>query len=170
MKNLQPNEIPEYFIQYVNEVKSLDVVEALNENLNSFLSFIETEVSSDKHEYRYLPEKWTIKEIIQHITDAERIFAYRALRFARFDATPLSSFEEDNYAKASEANDRDMDDLLEEFLFVRKSTIKLFESLNEEMLLSKGVASGKEISVRAIGFVISGHCIHHQNVIRERYL
>ena len=170
MKNLQPNEIPEYFIQYVNEVKSLDVVEALNENLNDFLNFIETEVPIDKYEYRYLPEKWTVKEIIQHITDAERIFAYRALRFARFDATPLSSFEEDDYAEACEANNRDIDDLLEEFLFVRKSTIKLFESLNEEMLLNKGVASGKEISVRAIGFVISGHCIHHQNVIKERYL
>lgn len=170
MRNLQPNEIPEYYISYVNEVQSLDIVDALEENLIGFLNFIKTEVPSDKFEYRYLPEKWTIKEIIQHIIDAERIFAYRALRFARFDAAPLHSFEEDDYVKVSESNVRSVDDLLEEFLLVRKSTIKLFESLNEEMLMNKGVASGKEISVRAIGFVISGHCIHHQNVIKERYL
>ncbi|MBP9794276.1 MAG: DinB family protein [Flavobacterium sp.] len=169
MKNLQPTEYPVHYTSYVNEVKSLDVVEVLEENLHDFVNFITT-IPSDKHEYRYLPGKWTIKEIILHIVDAERIFAYRALRFARFDTTPLAGFEENDYVPISNANNRDIKSLLVEFVVVRKATIALFENFTDEMLLHKGIASNGEISVRALGFIISGHCMHHQNVIRERYL
>lgn len=169
MKNLHPSEFAEYFTSYINEVKCLDIVEALQDNLNDFSRFIES-IPEDKYEYQYLPGKWTIKEIVQHIIDAERIFAYRALRFARFDATPLAGFEEDDYVAVSSANRREMSSLMKEFATVRQTTIQLFESFTEEMMLHKGVASDNEVSVRAIGFIISGHCIHHQNVIRERYL
>lgn len=169
MKNLQPSEYSEYYTPYINEVKCLDIVEALEDNLIDFVSFIES-ISSEKHEYQYLPGKWTIKEIVLHIIDTERIFVYRALRFARFDATPLAGFEEDDYVPFSNAKNRGMLSLLEEFVAVRKATIALFESFTDEMLLHKGIASNNEISVRAIGYIISGHCIHHQNVIRERYL
>ncbi|MES2811221.1 MAG: DinB family protein [Bacteroidota bacterium] len=169
MKNLNPSEYPEYFTPYINEVKCLDIVEALENNLNDFVSFVK-DIPEDKQLYQYLPGKWTIKEIVLHITDAERIFGYRALRFARFDATPLASFEENEYVPISNANNRNMDSLLAEFILVRKATIAMFENFTDEMLLHKGIASNKEISVRAIGFIISGHCIHHQNVIEERYL
>lgn len=170
MKNLHPDEFPEYCVAYINEVKCLDIVEALEDNLNGFIDFIQNRVTNDRYEYRYQEGKWSIKEIVQHIIDAERVFAYRALRFSRFDITPLPGFEEDDYVKFSDADNRTMEDLLEEFVWVRKSTIKMFESFSEEMLLHKGTASEKTISVRAIGYVITGHCIHHQNVIKERYL
>jgi hypothetical protein len=170
MKNLQPGEFPDYYMPYINAVKSLDIVDGLEDNMNDFFNFIENIVPENKYEFRYQPEKWTIKDIIQHIIDAERIFAYRALRMARFDRTPLAGFEENDYVPVADANRRSMTDLLQEFLMVRKSTICLFDSLSEEMLLSKGIASGKEISVRSIGYIITGHCIHHQNVIKERYL
>lgn len=169
MKNLQPSEFPEYYTPYINEVKCLDIIEALEENIHDFLNFIEN-IPVEKHEFQYLPGKWTIKEIILHIIDAERIFGYRALRFARFDATPLAGFEENDYVPISNANNRDIKSLLTEFVAVRKATISLFENFTEEMLLHKGIASNGEISVRALGFIISGHCLHHQNVIRERYL
>lgn len=170
MKNLQSNEYPEYFGNYISKVEIDDLIEALEENLDNFSNFIENLVPESKYEFRYQPEKWSIKEIVQHIIDAERIFAYRALRFARFDATPLSSFEEDDYVPVSKSNDRTMEDLIREFVLQRKSTIALFESFTDEMLKNTGTASGKISSVRAIGFVITGHCIHHQQVIKERYL
>lgn len=170
MKNLLVNEYPEYFGTYINKVESEDLIEALEENLDDFTNFIENIVPDSKYEFRYQPEKWSIKEIVQHIIDAERIFAYRALRMARFDKTPLPGFEENDYVPVSESDKRTMDDLIREFVLVRKSTIELFESFSDEMMKSIGVASGKEVSVRAIGYIISGHCIHHQQVIKERYL
>lgn len=170
MKNLQSNEYPEYFGNYITKVEIDDLIEALEENLDNFSNFIQNLVPESKYEFRYQPEKWSIKEIVQHIIDAERIFAYRALRFARFDATPLPGFEENDYVPVSKSDDRTMEDLIREFVLVRKSTIVLFESFTGEMLMNTGTASGKVSSVRAIGFVISGHCIHHQQVIKERYL
>jgi DinB superfamily len=169
MKNLNTAEYNPYFGAYINLVKSESLLTALHDSLDSFVDFL-AEIPFDKFEYKYLPEKWTIKEIILHITDAERIFQYRALRFARFDKTPLSSFEENDYVPVSKANTRNFDSLVAEFISVRKATISLFENFTQEMLLSKGIVSNNEISVRAIGFIISGHSIHHQNIIRERYL
>lgn len=170
MKNLQSNEYPEYFGNYISKVEIDDLIESLEDNLDNFSNFIENLVPESKYEFRYQPEKWSIKEIVQHIIDAERIFAYRALRFARFDATPLPGFEEDDYVSVSKSDSRTMEDLIREFVLVRKSTIALFESFTDEMLKNTGISSGKTSSVRALGFVISGHCIHHQQVIKERYL
>ncbi|TGD59611.1 DinB family protein [Flavobacterium humi] len=169
MKNLLETDYAPYYSLYIDQVEEEDCIEALEENMTDFVQFIE-DIPSEKHEYRYQPEKWSIKEIVQHIIDAERIFAYRALRFARFDKTPVPGFEENDYVPVSESDKREMSDLLQEFLLVRKSTIKLFESFSEGMLSNKGTASGHEIKVLALGFIISGHAIHHQKVIRERYL
>ncbi len=170
MKNLLDNEYPEYYGTYISKVETEDLIEALEENLDDFTNFIENIVPNSKYEFRYQPEKWSIKEIVQHIIDAERIFAYRALRMARFDKTPLPGFEENDYVPVSEADHRPMDELLREFVLVRKSTIALFDSFTDQMMQNIGVASGKEVSVRAIGYIISGHCIHHKQVIKERYL
>jgi DinB superfamily len=170
MKNLSDSDYPVYFATYINLVKTDDCVDAMEDTLNDFIVFIENFVPSEKYNYKYLEGKWTIKDIVRHIIDTERIFAYRALCFARLDKTLLPGFEENDYALSVNTDLIDMNDLLQEFILVRKSTIKLFESFSDKMLSAKGTASGKEISVLAIGFIISGHSIHHQNVIKERYL
>ncbi|SFB27857.1 DinB superfamily protein [Flavobacterium swingsii] len=169
MKNLLESDYPAYFGTYINHVQNDDCIAVMEENLSDFVTFIEN-ISVEKYNYKYQEDKWTIKDIVRHIIDAERIFAYRALRFARFDRTPIPGFEENDYAANVNTTTIEMADLLQEFILVRKSTIKLFESFTEDMLVAKGIASGKEISVLALGFIISGHAIHHQNVIRERYL
>lgn len=119
---------------------------------------------------RYAEGKWTIKEILAHLVDDERIYAYRALRFARNDKTELPGFEQDDYARHSGANGRDIADILREFGLVRQSTIALFEGLDEAALLRAGVADGKVMSVRAAAYHIAGHELRHVNIIRERYL
>ena len=127
-------------------------------------------VSEDKLVYRYAEGKWTIKEIISHLIDTERIFCYRALRFARQDKTPVAGFDENDYVEASNANNRAIEELLEEYASVRAASISLFKSFSDADLLRKGMAGSGEVSVRALGFLIIGHEKHHINVIKERYL
>lgn len=120
--------------------------------------------------FKYQPNKWTIKEVVGHITDTERIFQYRALRFARKDKTPLPGFDEVHFGNTSNAGQRDIQRLMAEFVAVRQSTILLFNSFEADMLDEKGTASNLEISTRAISFAILGHCIHHIEILDERYL
>ncbi|OKL39788.1 DNA damage-inducible protein DinB [Pontibacter flavimaris] len=120
--------------------------------------------------HRYAEGKWSIKEMMVHLIDAERIFSYRALRFARQDKTELHSFDENLYAQTSKADARDINSIIAEYTSLRTSTIELFKSFDEEALQQVGVASGKEVSVRALGYTILGHEVHHQKIIRERYL
>jgi hypothetical protein len=124
----------------------------------------------DKFDYRYAEGKWTIKEIIQHIIDTERIFAYRALRISRNDQTPLPGFDENDFANNTAAQTRGLQDLLTEFSAVRHSNLLLFKSFSDEQLLQVGIASEHSISVRAIGFILIGHQKYHQKVFEERYL
>lgn len=170
MKNLHPDELPDYYIPYINEVKSLDIIIALEENLNEFVDFLQDELPEDKYLYRYAEGKWCVLEIIQHLIDSERIFVYRALTIARFDKTILPCFDENNYVLFSNASHRSLEDLLHEFITVRNSTISLYQSLTEEMLMNKGCIMENEISVRALGYIIVGHSIHHLNVIKSLYL
>jgi uncharacterized damage-inducible protein DinB len=125
---------------------------------------------AEKLAHRYAEGKWTIKEILAHVVDDERIYAYRALRFARNDKTELPGFEQDEYARYSGANEREVRDILDELTTVRKATISLFNSFDESALLRSGVASGNPMSVRAIAYHIAGHELRHVNVIKERYL
>jgi len=120
--------------------------------------------------YRYAEGKWTIKEILVHIIDDERIYCYRALRFARKDSTELPGFEQDDYAASSGANERSIESILHEFETVRKATISLFENFPEEVFTRLGTANGNKVSVRALGYHIAGHEMHHRNIIKERYL
>ena len=120
--------------------------------------------------HRYAEGKWTIKEILAHLIDDERIYVYRALRFARNDSTELPGFDQDLFARYSEANKRDAEDLLQELSLVRQSTIAFFESLDPAALLRRGVADGKNVSVRTLAYHIAGHELRHLQVIRERYL
>ncbi len=119
--------------------------------------------------FRYAPGKWTVKEVLGHVTDAERIFAYRALRIARGDQTPLASFEQDDYVRGGNFAERTLADLAEEFGLVRAASIALFRSLQREAWQRRGVASEKEVTVRALAFIVAGHEIHHRLILEERY-
>ena len=153
----------------MDKLGDMVLIGGLNTNLKESLEFF-NKIPIEKHDYRYLDGKWTIKDVIQHMIDAERIFAYRALRFSRGDQTNLPGFEENTYAKTANATNRNWESLISEFEMVRKSTILLFESFNEEMLTLAGTANNGIMTVRALGFVIIGHCQHHLQVLEERYL
>ena len=127
-------------------------------------------IPNHKLEYRYAEGKWTVKELLQHLIDSERIFTYRALRFAREDSTNIPGYEHDDYIIPSRANKRTIDSLLQEYKALRASSIKLFESFDEDMLLQIGSANSSNVSVRAMGYIMIGHETHHCNVIKERYL
>jgi uncharacterized damage-inducible protein DinB len=159
-----------YTISYIGLLPDDDrVLWHLQENLKSTTAFMKS-LSEEELAYRYAPGKWTIKEILSHIVDDERIYSYRTLRFARNDKTELPGFEQDDYARYSRANERALEEILSEFAAVRHATVALFNSLDDDALLRSGIADGKIISVRAAAYHIAGHELRHLNVIRERYL
>jgi hypothetical protein len=127
-------------------------------------------VTPEKENYRYAEGKWSVKELLQHLIDAERVFAYRALRFARNDSSELSGFDENLYVETCQADQRKMSSLLEEFNWMRKSNILMFESMSEDVMRREGRVDGNPISVRALGLIICGHLLHHLKVMEERYL
>lgn len=163
------NEYNPFYQTYINKAQNVDLKRGLRQSFESVIEFLNT-IPEDKLEYRYADGKWTIKEVIQHIIDAERIFAYRALRIARQDQTPLPGFEENDYVPASFANNRSRAQLLADYSAVRQATLSLFDSFTNDMLLQVGIASNSPISVRALGFITIGHEQHHCQVIKERYL
>lgn len=167
--DLLPDEYAPFYQTYIDAVGNIDMLEELEISLYEFIRFIQ-DVPLGKHDYRYAEGKWTVKDIIQHLIDAERIFSYRALRIARQDKTPLPGFEENDYVDAAQANNRHIKGLLEELATVRQATLLLFKSFSDDQMKSKGLASNAEISVRALGFITIGHLKHHQRIFKERYL
>lgn len=168
--NLQSDEFASYFSTYINQVsEEYTLIEELEISVHRLIKFVQN-IPLDKFDYRYAEGKWTIKDILQHLIDAERIFTYRALRFARNDKTALAGFEENDYVEEANANNRSIQELLTELAVVRQSTLSLFKSFSENELLRKGTANNNPMSVRAVGFVIIGHQNHHQRVFEERYL
>ncbi len=169
MKNLQLNEFAPYYKNYIKLVPEQDIVKGLLKQKEEMLHFFKT-IPVFKHEFKYAEGKWTIKDIILHLIDAERIFTYRALRIARNDKTELPGFEENDYVVTANANNREYESLLAEYETVRNASISLFETFTTDDLLRIGMASNNNVSVRAIGYIILGHELHHKNVILERYL
>ncbi|HRG18945.1 MAG TPA: DinB family protein [Flavobacterium lutivivi] len=170
IKDLKSNEYASFYGGYINQVSDeYTLIEELEISVHRLVKFVR-EIPMDKFDYRYAEGKWTIKDILQHLIDAERVFAYRALCFARNDKTELPGFEEDDYVLEANANRRSIQDLLTELLIVRQSTLALFKTFSNEQLLRIGIASNNPMSVRALGFVIIGHQNHHQKVFEERYL
>lgn len=161
--------VPEFYHNYINLVQQEDLKEALKTHITQAVNFLKN-IPEEKWNYRYAEGKWSIKELVQHIIDAERIFCYRALRFARKDETPLAGFDENTYAASSKADFRSKDDLLEELELVQKASSKLFLSFNHDQLEASGIANGKSIYVLAIAFISVGHSLHHLNIIQQRYL
>ncbi|MBK7763033.1 MAG: DinB family protein [Bacteroidetes bacterium] len=166
----KPGEYQPYFEQYIKEVSDDADILAWLEDIIMDTEEIILALPKSKHEYRYAEGKWTIKEILQHLIDTERIMCYRAMCIARGDQASLPGFEEDDYAAKSFANKRTVDALLDEFDMVRNCTIALFKSFDTSVLETIGTANGKQISVRALAYIIAGHELHHMKVIQERYV
>lgn len=163
------NRIPPFYHAYVNQVRFDDLSKAFEQHQRNLTELLQS-IPAEKWDYRYAEEKWTIKELVQHIIDAERIFAYRALTFARKDTNQLPGFDENSYAEVSKASRRSKDQLLNEVEAVQRSSVTLFQSFDNEQLEASGVANGNSVYVLGIGFIIIGHTLHHMNVLQERYL
>ena len=163
-------EYPPYAEMYMKLVlKDGTLLKQLNDNLEETKKFVAS-LTEEELNFRYSDDKWSVKEVLVHIVDDERIYAYRALAFARNDKTSLPGFEQDDYAKHSDTNNRKIENIMEEYEAVRMSTIALFNGLSEEALRRIGTADGNRASVRALGYHIAGHELHHIKFIKERYL
>jgi uncharacterized damage-inducible protein DinB len=169
MRKPEASEHPPYYNYYINLIDSSDALKTLEHQLMELHQLIGL-VPLELEEYRYAEGKWTIKEVLGHICDVERIFGYRALCIARGDQNAIPGFDENLYANTGQFNKRSLYDLLHEFSLSRESNIALFKSFDSEMLSRMGTANNSRMSVRAILFMIAGHEKHHVNIIKERYL
>jgi uncharacterized damage-inducible protein DinB len=165
----RPSEYAPFYAGYVAGVPDGDLITLLDDQAKETVALLGA-ISDEKSQHRYAPGKWSIGEVLGHITDAERVFTYRALTFARADAGPLPSFDENAWAAASSAGRRSMKGLLAEYRAVRAATLALFGALTEEEFARSGVASKNPVTVRALAYIVAGHERHHIRILRERYL
>jgi uncharacterized damage-inducible protein DinB len=161
--------VPEFFTTYINALHEDDLQEALSNNTRRFRKLLK-QIPHKKINYAYAEGKWTIKELLQHIVDAERVFVYRALTFARRDQVNLPGFDENNWAITAKAPKRKWNDLVDEWKALRASNELFFASLDDDQLQYSGSANNNVMSVAGLGFVCAGHVAHHMRIIRERYL
>lgn len=158
-----------YYAKYVNLVPDGDLLAMLRAQLDETLALVRG-LPEAQGGHRYAPGKWSIREVLGHVIDTERIFAYRALRIARGDATPMEGFDENAYAAASDADVRTLADLADELEHVRLGNIAFFRGLTDEAVARRGTANGAEVTVRALAWILAGHELHHRGLLRERYL
>jgi hypothetical protein len=163
------DEYAPYYEKYTSLVPEGDVLATLEQQVAATLVLLRS-LPEGQGSFRYAPEKWSIKELVGHIIDTERIFAYRALRIARGDTTPLPGFEQDGYITNGNFDGRQLSDLASEFETVRQSTLFLLKHLSDEAWVRRGVASENEVTVRALAHIIAGHELHHVEILRSRYL
>ena len=169
MRRPENTEYAEYYEGYVSAITKTDVVSVLSSQTDELRSVLQ-DLPEEKGTFAYAEGKWTIKQVIGHLIDAERVFAYRLHRFSHGDTTPLSSFDQDIYVTNGRSHARTFADLLEELESQRRSNIALVKSLREEDWDRVGVASDNPVSVRALAFIMAGHVRHHLGILRERYL
>jgi hypothetical protein len=166
---IQPTEAAPYYFRYINLVPSDNILETLQRQLNDTASFL-SNISDDKSFHRYAPEKWSIRQVLNHVNDTERVFLHRAFWFARGFQEALPSFDQDDCVAAAEANEVPWADLIEEFRGIRLATLSFFRNLPTEAWARTGIASDNSFTVRALAYIIGGHLIHHREIIRDRYL
>lgn len=164
-----PDEFAPYYGRYIDKVPDGDIVATLRDQVEVTLAALRA-IPDAKAGFRYAPDKWTIREVVGHLSDAERIFTYRALRIARGDETPLPGFDENAFVSRARLDDRSFAGLIDEYAAVRAATVALFDSLFPEEWTRRGIASDKGVSVRALAWITAGHEIHHVGILRERYL
>lgn len=167
--NTFENRVAPYYHKYINLVQGTDICKELAAGMHETLVFLQA-ISEKDTLFAYAPGKWTLREILGHLMDAERVFAYRALRIARKDKTPLNGFDENEWVAASSFNETKWSDLLHQYRTLREANLSLFASFNEEDLQQDGIANNSPTNVHAILFIIRGHELHHLQVIRDRYL
>lgn len=165
----EPTEHVPYFGKYISLVSGEDILAQLERQLETTRAFLGT-ISESASLFRYAPDKWSIREVMGHVIDSERIFAYRALRFSRADLTPVEGFEQDDYVKNASFDDCPLADLARELESVRKANLYFFRGLNKAAWMRKGLANKNEVSVRALAYIIAGHELHHLEVLRTLYI
>lgn len=163
------DEYAPYYGNYISQVPGDDLLPVLRRQLTETAAFIR-QFPVELQDYRYAEGKWTPREIFLHLLDSERVFAYRALRIARADKTPLPGFDQDIFVPESNADKRSLESIAAEYEVIRQSTLLLFENLNEQQVDYRGVASQAPVSVRAVAYIVAGHEIHHLRILNERYL
>ncbi len=165
----QPNEAASYYSTYIDRVTSDDILAVLATQLNEAIDFLST-ISEEQSLHRYAPEKWSMRELLGHVNDGERVFMFRALWFARGFEDPLPSFDQEISFKAAESDRVSWASHVDEFRVIRGTTLALFRNLPEDAWLRSGVASDNSVTVRAIAYIVAGHVAHHLAILRERYL
>jgi hypothetical protein len=164
----EAGEFAPYYDNYIALVQSGNILQTLDDQRRRMLLLLSGRDEQDG-DFRYVPGKWSAKEVLGHICDTERIFAYRALRIARGDATPLAGFEQDDYVRNGGFTQHPLSDLIEDFIAVRRATISLLRSLDEAAWVRHGVANKNEVSVRALAYIIAGHELHHRRILEQKY-
>jgi len=164
----QPGENSPYYDRYISLVAGNDILTALDEQRRQTILLLSgrNEVDGD---LRYAPGKWSAKEVLGHVCDTERVFAYRALRIARADNTPMEGFEQDDYVRNGPFSQRQLCDLIEDYIAVRRATLTLFRNLDEAAWSRRGTANKNEVTVRALAYIIAGHELHHRRILEEKY-
>ena len=158
-----------YYSRYIDRVPDGDILEILRRDTPETLGFLRS-IPESKFDFQYAPQKWTIRQIVGHLADGERVFQYRAWRFSRADSIPVPGFDENLYVDNAPFTRVSMPDLIDEFENLRRASIHLFSNLDEEAMSRRGTANNAEVSVRAIAYIIAGHTTHHLQVLKERYL
>jgi uncharacterized damage-inducible protein DinB len=164
----QPGEYAPYYERYISLVQGENILDTLDQQRRQTMLLLSCRDEEDG-DFRYAPDKWSAKEVLGHVCDTERIFAYHALRIARADATPLEGFEQDDYVLNGPFAQRPLSDLVEDFIAVRRATLSLLRDLDETAWSRRGVANKNEVTVRALAYIIAGHELHHRRILEEKY-
>lgn len=164
----QSGEYAPYYDRYIALVQGDDILETLDHQRRQMLLLLSGRDEQDG-DFRYAPGKWSAKEVLGHICDTERVFAYRALRIARGDTTPMEGFEQDDYVRNGPFAQRPLENLVEDFISVRRATLSLLRNLDEAAWLRRGIANKNEVTVRALAYTIAGHELHHRRILEEKY-
>ncbi len=164
----QSGEYAPYYDRYVSLVTDNDILTTLDEQRRQMMLALSGRSEADG-DFRYSPDKWSAKEVLGHVCDTERVFAYRALRIARADATPMEGFEQDDYVRNGPFAYRPLPDLIEDYIAVRRATLSLLRNLNETAWSRRGIANKNEVSVRGLAYIIAGHELHHRRILEEKY-
>jgi DinB superfamily len=163
-----PGEYAPYYEKYIDLVKGEDILNILDQQRRQTLLLLSGRDEDDGN-FRYAPDKWSAKEVLGHVCDAERVFAYRALRFSRGDSTPLAGFEQDDYVRNGPFANHPLSDVVEEFIAVRRATVSLLRNLDEAAWMRRGMANKNEVTVRGLAYIIAGHELHHRRILEEKY-
>jgi hypothetical protein len=164
----QPGEYAPYYDRYISLVQGDDILNTLDQQRRETMLLLSCRDEEDGN-FRYAPDKWSAKEVLGHVCDTERVFAYRALRISRADPTPLEGFEQDDYVRNGPFANSPLSDLVEDFIAVRRATLSLLRDLDEVAWMRRGVANKNEVTVRALAYTIAGHELHHRRILEEKY-